>query len=223
MEFNGSFWPARHDEQDLTPESFLQKLRKHLQENPLRVARLAQADLERRLAALQAAFPESAEISYGEVRDLDDPLDKIQLLSRALDICKQTIVLREVKRTTRQRTLTATDGEPAAEPKRVDPDKANRDAIAKQVPGTRPKLKYRSEMKRAILIQLTQDPDATDHQICRRLDEYGAAELPAKWRRTPQDRSFEDAYRDETRRHKIENAISKVRTDMRRAGLQVRS
>jgi hypothetical protein len=79
--------------------------------------------------------------------------------------------------------------------------------------------KYRSELKRAILIQLTQNPNATDLEICRSLDADGAAELPAGWNVNRGDRSFARAYSNRAARHKIEIAISKVRADLRKAGL----
>jgi hypothetical protein len=80
-------------------------------------------------------------------------------------------------------------------------------------------LKYRSEVKRAVLIQLTQSPRATDLEICRALDGDGAVDLPKTWKSAPGDRLFVDAYRDPSRRHGIEIAISKVRADLRKRGL----
>jgi hypothetical protein len=85
---------------------------------------------------------------------------------------------------------------------------------------SRPLLnKYRSEIKRAILIQLTKNPRASDLEICRALDADGAAELPKTWKSTLGDRLFVHAYRDNSRRHLIEIAISRVRADLRKQGL----
>jgi hypothetical protein len=80
-------------------------------------------------------------------------------------------------------------------------------------------LKYRSEVKRAILIQLAQNPRATDLEICRGLDADGSLELPQSWRGNSTDRGFFDAYSDISRRHNVEAAISKVRRDLREQGL----
>jgi hypothetical protein len=80
-------------------------------------------------------------------------------------------------------------------------------------------LNYRSEIKRAILVELTRQPRATDAEICRGLDADGAAELPKDWKNKPGDRGFFDAYSDPRTRHKVEVAISKVRRDLRKLGL----
>ncbi len=80
-------------------------------------------------------------------------------------------------------------------------------------------LKYRSEVKRAILIQLAQNPRATDLEICRGLDADGSLEMPQGWRGKSTDRGFFDAYSDSSRRHNVEAAISKVRRDLRKQGL----
>jgi hypothetical protein len=78
---------------------------------------------------------------------------------------------------------------------------------------------YRSELKRGILIQLTRNPRASDLEICHGLDADGAAELPDGWKLKTIDRSFVQAYRDSRLRHRIEIAISRVRTDLRKQGL----
>jgi hypothetical protein len=83
----------------------------------------------------------------------------------------------------------------------------------------RAQLNYRSALKRAIALQLTRNPGASDLQICRDLDAEGAVELPHRWRKPDGGRLFFDAYMDLTRRHKVEISISKVRADMRRSGL----
>jgi len=79
--------------------------------------------------------------------------------------------------------------------------------------------RYRSEIKRAVLIELSRNPYATDLEVCRALDANGAVELPEGWKRKPEDRLFEAAYRDSRRRNKIESLISKVRADLSSKGL----
>jgi hypothetical protein len=89
-----------------------------------------------------------------------------------------------------------------------------------EVPGIfRGSLNYRSPVKRAILVELTQKPSANDLEICRGLDADGAVELPARWQAKQGGRLFFDAYMDPVRRRKIEITISKVRADMRQKGL----
>ncbi len=78
--------------------------------------------------------------------------------------------------------------------------------------------KYRSDVKRAILIQLTKRPQATDLEVCRGLDADGAADLPQAWKHGD-NRSFVAAYRNTKVRSKIEKLISKVRADLRKRGL----
>jgi hypothetical protein len=82
-----------------------------------------------------------------------------------------------------------------------------------------PKLTYRSEIKRAILVLLTQNPRATDLEICRGLDADGVVELPDGWKKNREDRLFKEAYMDSKLRHKIEIQISKVRAEMRKLGI----
>jgi hypothetical protein len=53
-----------------------------------------------------------------------------------------------------------------------------------------PLSKYRSELKRAILMQIIQNPKATDLKICRGLDADGAVELPSDWKLRAGDRLF---------------------------------
>lgn len=78
---------------------------------------------------------------------------------------------------------------------------------------------YRSEIKRAILMQLALKPKATDGEICRGLDDDGSVELPSSWKSKVSDRGFFDAYSDAVRRHKVEVTISKVRIDLRKQRL----
>ena len=90
----------------------------------------------------------------------------------------------------------------------------------KRVTNVRPgALKYHSGVKRAILLELTKNPDASDREICRALDAEGPVELPKPWKSKPEDRSFFDAYADAGRRHKVEARISRVRADMRKSRL----
>ena len=79
-------------------------------------------------------------------------------------------------------------------------------------------LNYRSELKRAISVELTRRPHATDLDICRALDSEGVVELPENLT-TNGDRLFQNAYMG-SGRHKLENPISRVRTDMRKRGLR---
>ncbi len=79
--------------------------------------------------------------------------------------------------------------------------------------------RYRSAIRRAILIQLTQKPDATDIEVCRALDADGGVELLESWKRKPEDRLFVEVYLDPRRRNKIESLISKVRADLSKSGL----
>jgi hypothetical protein len=78
---------------------------------------------------------------------------------------------------------------------------------------------YRSEAKRAVLIQLTKNPHATDLEICRKLDADGSIDLPMTWKPDKGERSFVQAYLNEGIRHRIEIMISKVRADLRRQRL----
>ena len=85
--------------------------------------------------------------------------------------------------------------------------------------GSPPLRRYRSATRRAILIHLSQKPDATDLEICRALDEDGA-EMPKQWRRKSDgDRLFVTLYADSVQRNKIESMISKIRADMRKTGI----
>jgi hypothetical protein len=96
--------------------------------------------------------------------------------------------------------------------------KKNKDSPER--PSVSPPLsQYRSGVKRGILMQLTLNPRATDHDICRGLDADGGIELPATWKTNREDRLFAKAYMDPRRRRKVEVTISKVRTDLRRRGL----
>jgi hypothetical protein len=80
-------------------------------------------------------------------------------------------------------------------------------------------LKYRSKIKRAILIQITTNPGASDLEICKAFDVNGFPGLPKTWQRLPGDLSFVQAYKDPGRKHRIEIAISKIRADLRKREL----
>ena len=76
---------------------------------------------------------------------------------------------------------------------------------------------YRSEWKRATKVLLIGDSKMSVLEICRRLDD-DAMRLPRKWT-AGENRSFEDAYRDATLRQRIHTAISKMRAELRKAGV----
>jgi hypothetical protein len=76
---------------------------------------------------------------------------------------------------------------------------------------------YRSEWKRATKALLIVDSKMPGLEICRRLDD-DAIKLPRKWT-VGENRSFEDAYRDASLRQRIHTAISKMRAELRKAGV----
>jgi hypothetical protein len=83
----------------------------------------------------------------------------------------------------------------------------------------KPSLKYpRSELKRAIRVCLTRNPQATDKEICGLLDDDGIAPRDNS-NLAVKDRTFASIYRDPLRRAKLERTISKVRGDMRQNGM----
>jgi hypothetical protein len=63
-------------------------------------------------------------------------------------------------------------------------------------------------------LRLTQEPETNGLELCRWIDEEGAADLPDQWKTKPNDRSFESAYMSTAHRSKIQVVISKVRADM---------
>jgi hypothetical protein len=80
--------------------------------------------------------------------------------------------------------------------------------------------KYRSGIKRAILIELTKNPGASDLEVCRGLDADGSIDLPRTLQAEKKDRPFVAAYSNRlSSRRRVEVAISKVRTDLRKRGL----
>lgn len=99
-------------------------------------------------------------------------------------------------------------------------DKMDR-AIQKLESPTKPSMRqgslnYRSREKRAIFAELTKNPNATDLEVCRALDEDGF-ELPDSLK-SGGNRLFDIAYKGNGK-HRLEIIISKVRTDMREKGL----
>jgi hypothetical protein len=76
---------------------------------------------------------------------------------------------------------------------------------------------YRSEWKRATKALLLENSKMSVLQICRRLDD-DAIKLPRKWT-VGENRSFEDAYLNATLRQRIHTAISKMRAELRKAGV----
>jgi hypothetical protein len=110
----------------------------------------------------------------------------------------------------------------AKQPKPAELNSTNSDALpnlAPTVPSAnsriKSRLKYRSEVKRAIQAELTKNPSATDIAICCVFDVDGSVELPKGWQPTSGDREFKKAYKDKRIKPKIEKMISKVRADMR--------
>jgi hypothetical protein len=80
-------------------------------------------------------------------------------------------------------------------------------------------LKFRSDLNKAILAQLINNPEATDLEICRCVDADDAPKLPPSLKKSDQERSLEDAYKDPHRRARVHDVISKVRRRMRKKGL----
>jgi hypothetical protein len=94
----------------------------------------------------------------------------------------------------------------------------------KRTPGHRQRSKgarvgpYRSEWKRATKSLLIEDPKMSTLQICRELDD-SATKIPKKWI-VGENRSFENAYKQgPSLRQRIHTAISKIRNDLRNAGV----
>jgi hypothetical protein len=79
-------------------------------------------------------------------------------------------------------------------------------------------FKYRSPLRRAILVQLIKNPGASNLQVCRGLDADGAIELPADWV-IGTNRLFQSVYKSPGLRKRLEAAISKVRADLRKQRL----
>ena len=79
--------------------------------------------------------------------------------------------------------------------------------------------KYRSGIKRAILIELTKNPGASDLEVCRGLDADGSIDVPRTLQAEKKDRPFVAAYSNRlSSRRRVEVAISRVRTDLRKRG-----
>lgn len=80
-------------------------------------------------------------------------------------------------------------------------------------------LRYKSELKNAIVLALMGEPGLSDLALCGLLDEQATVDLPKGWKNGQSDRSFQSAYMNEKHRNKIESLISKVRRDMLDSGL----
>jgi hypothetical protein len=76
---------------------------------------------------------------------------------------------------------------------------------------------YRSEWKRAAKGLLIDDPQISVLRICRELDN-NTTKMPKKWV-VGENRSFERAYKDPNLTQRINTAISKIRADLRKAGV----
>lgn len=76
---------------------------------------------------------------------------------------------------------------------------------------------YRSEWKRATKGLLIDDPKMSVLHICRELDN-NATKMPKKWI-VGGNRSFETAYKNQILTQRIHTAISKIRSDLRKAGV----
>jgi hypothetical protein len=116
----------------------------------------------------------------------------------------------DLPRTESDRMIPSTKGELSRDPSAGEDQRRQRDR--------QPNLRYRSHLKRAILIQLTKKRDATDLEICRALDADGAIDLPANWS-IGKNRLFESVYMNPATRGRVESVISKVRADLRKMGL----
>lgn len=79
-------------------------------------------------------------------------------------------------------------------------------------------VKFRSALRRHIALLLTTNPSATDLEIARALDGDGAVALPKGWQ-SNRNRSYEVAYKDQAIRNRLEQQISKVRLELRKARL----
>jgi hypothetical protein len=78
---------------------------------------------------------------------------------------------------------------------------------------------YRSKLKQAIWMQLAQNPQASNSQIVRGLDdEDEPVEVPATWRSDGNERSFWEAFTG-IHKGKVEKEMSKVRSDLRKRRL----
>ena len=138
----------------------------------------------------------------------------IALENMAGDACVRVAKSREYTKLHRQQPAEP----PYKSQSRDDLRKQGSDYDADQKSGA-PLSKYRSEVKRAILMQISQNPKATDLEICRGLDADGAVELPPSWKPRAGDRLFAGAYSHPGTKRRVEIAISKIRADLRNNGL----
>jgi hypothetical protein len=82
----------------------------------------------------------------------------------------------------------------------------------------RPRLVYKSELKKAVRLLLMQNPDASSRKLCDLLDEAGLAELPVSWAKNG-NREYSKAYSDKSLRANMDRFFSGVRSDLKKAGL----
>lgn len=78
----------------LSPDDFLQDLRKELPGFSLRKVRDIRAKYNRMLSRLRTKFPGLEDISYSGPMDPDEPLDQIRVLETAIALCDDQIALR---------------------------------------------------------------------------------------------------------------------------------
>jgi hypothetical protein len=76
---------------------------------------------------------------------------------------------------------------------------------------------YRSKTKGAIARALSRKPTATDLELCGILDAI-TKEMPRPWQKAG-NRTWESAYKDPDLRKKIHREVSRVRSDLRSAGV----
>jgi len=91
--------------------------------------------------------------------------------------------------------------------------------IVRQTPLKLPR--YRSKLKRGILLYLMTHGPSTDEEVCFGLDVGELVEPTSSFNKNRDPQFFEHIYKDERRKHSIEVQIDKVRTDMRKVGIKV--
>lgn len=167
-------------------------------------------ELELHETRTRSAVPQGHSTILGHMKQQMDKL-------RAKWNTKLEIETRNVETRERLAQTQQAESPPPTAPPITPSQQQPRTAEANTSPSSRPLLtKYRSAIKRAILIQLTKNPSASDLEICRGLDADGAEEMPTSWRNgSLSERLFVDAYRDNSRRRRVEITISKVRADLR--------
>jgi len=79
--------------------------------------------------------------------------------------------------------------------------------------------RYRSPLKRAILMQFLTNPTASDVDICHGLDDDENINLPDDWKIRAEDRLFSQAYKYHKTKRRMQIAFSKIRVDLREKAL----